>query len=468
MADKVETSGVSQAVPGLPDTNYGSAAGSLARTGDAATEDGRAATPQTGLPLGEGRIIDDAAPAGKRRQVSREPPRPPPGVILQAALGDRSLELSSSGERDHSMLGVPLETTDSGSQQRLLPHSRLSEASPRVRAHMPQLGRDKRGRTSRSMPLSRGASPKTVRKVLLGHEMVPACRAGGDQDVEARLRVLEQQREDDHRYFAELRDAVVKLGNELDRKTEKEAENARYLQELTARGLQFQQSLAIHKTGSAQSLKSAQEEVFKEASELMDRKIAEVVVGTTEALNKLQSHVLFAFAATSHEQAEDKKIIEQTFVDASLAVSALQSSNVPTSATCPVTFATGAMSSSTPTTQPLRAQDGRVQGAMVFTKAMCDDIDKAITSIKKTASDQIFVTGRVDLLWGQVEAQSNVVQVHESAIQILQSATAASTSAPCQPCGHGVSGAMGVSTDDGSSMPKPRATAVRCPLRCST
>ena len=92
---------------------------------------------------------------------------------------------------------------------------------------------------------------------------------------------------------------------------------------------------------------------------------------------------------------------------------------------------------------------------MVFTKAMYDDIDRAITSIKKTASDQIFVTGRVDLLWGQVEAQSNVVQVHESAIQILQSATAASTSAPCQPCGHGVSGAMGVSTDDGSSMPKP-------------
>ena len=51
MADKVETSGVSQAVPGLSDTNYGSAAGSLARTGDAATDGGRAATPQTGLPL---------------------------------------------------------------------------------------------------------------------------------------------------------------------------------------------------------------------------------------------------------------------------------------------------------------------------------------------------------------------------------------------------------------------------------
>ena len=72
-----------------------------------------------------------------------------------------------------------------------------------------------------------------------------ACRAGGEQDVEARLRVLEQQRENDHRHFLEIRDHCLKLGAELDRKSEKEAETARYLQELTARGLQFHQALAL-------------------------------------------------------------------------------------------------------------------------------------------------------------------------------------------------------------------------------
>ena len=95
-------------------------------------------------------------------------------------------------------------------------------------------------------------------------------------------------------------------------------------------------------------------------------------------------------------------------------------------------------------------------GAMPFTKAMYDDIDASIASIKKIATEQLFVTGRVDLLWKQVEAQTNVVQVHEASLQRLQSAAATATSyAPCQPCGLGVSGAMGVQTDDGSPMPKP-------------
>ena len=80
MAHQLDASGVSQTALGLSDTNHGSAAGSLARTGDAATEVGQAATPRDGLPLGDGRIVDDPEPAGKRRQVSREPPRPPPGV----------------------------------------------------------------------------------------------------------------------------------------------------------------------------------------------------------------------------------------------------------------------------------------------------------------------------------------------------------------------------------------------------
>ncbi len=159
---------------------------------------------------------------------------------------------------------------------------------------------------------------------------------------------------------------------------------------------------------------------MKLTSEEMDGKIAEIVVGTTEALVKLQSHVLQAFAVTSQGQAEDKMIIEQTFVDAAHAMNSLKSSNIPTARSCPITFSTGAMSSSTPTTAV-------VPGAMAFTKAMCDDIDKAVNSIRKTSTDQLFVTGRADLRWKQVEAHTNVVQVHESAVQGLQASSASSS-----------------------------------------
>jgi len=86
-----------------------------------------------------------------------------------------------------------------------------------------------------------------VRANLANHKLVVGCRAGGEQDVEARLRVLEQQREDDHAYFIELRDQCIKLGAGLDKKTEKEAETAQYLNELTARGLQFQPAFAFQK-----------------------------------------------------------------------------------------------------------------------------------------------------------------------------------------------------------------------------
>ena len=266
--------------------------------------------------------------------------------------------------------------------------------------------------------------------------------------MEARLRVLEQQREDDHAYFVELREHCLKMGSELDKKVQKEAETTQYLRELTARGLQFQQGLAIQKAHSEQAIKVAQEEIMKLTSGEMDGKIAEIVVGTTEALVKLQSHVLQAFAVTSQGQAEDKMIIEQTFVDAAHAMNSLKSSNIPTARSCPITFSTGAMSSSTPTTAV-------VPGAMAFTKAMYDDLDVAIKSIQKTASDQMFVSGRVDMLWKQVEAQTNVVQVHESAIQGFQASSGSNTYAPCKACGPGVLGATGVPTDDGSSMPKP-------------
>ena len=96
------------------------------------------------------------------------------------------------------------------------------------------------------MPLSRAASPTQPRAALLGHELVVECRAGGEQDVEARLWVLEQQREDDHRHFLEIRDHCLKLCAGLDRKSEKEVDTPRYFQELAARGLQFQQALALH------------------------------------------------------------------------------------------------------------------------------------------------------------------------------------------------------------------------------
>ncbi len=137
--------------------------------------------------------------------------------MTQAALGGRSLELSTSAEHDdHTMQGAQLESVDVDTQGTMRPSSRSrAVASPRVRSGLPQMARSKR---PKSMPLSRGLSPRPPRSPLPGHEMVTACRAGGDQDVEARLRVLEQQREDDHRHFLEIRDHFLKLGPQLDRK----------------------------------------------------------------------------------------------------------------------------------------------------------------------------------------------------------------------------------------------------------
>ena len=50
---------------------HGSAAGSVARTSDVATEGGLTSTPRIVSPLGLGHINDDAEPSGKRRVVSR-------------------------------------------------------------------------------------------------------------------------------------------------------------------------------------------------------------------------------------------------------------------------------------------------------------------------------------------------------------------------------------------------------------
>ena len=94
----------------------------------------------------------------------------------------------------------------------------------------------------------------------------------------------------------------------------------------------------LHKANTEHVLKLAQEEPFKLTVEHMDAKIAEVVVGTTDSLNKLQQSVMQTFVMSSVGQTEDKKIIEQTFVDASYAVSALKASGIPTSASCPVAY----------------------------------------------------------------------------------------------------------------------------------
>ena len=87
--------GTSAVAPGLADTKHGSAAGSMLRTsGDAAQGASRHVSP-----LGIGTItnpVDDATPAGTRRQVSRDPPATPLGFMNQAALGDRSLGLSTN------------------------------------------------------------------------------------------------------------------------------------------------------------------------------------------------------------------------------------------------------------------------------------------------------------------------------------------------------------------------------------
>ena len=159
---------------------------------------------------------------------------------------------------------------------------------------------------------------------LAKYQLVVGCRAGGGQDVEARFRVLEQQRGGDHTYFVEARGHCLRPGSDLDRKTEKEKETEQYLRELTARGLQFQQSIAFQKANCEQAIKSAQGEGFRLAAEHMELKITEVVVGTTDALNKLRQNVMRIFVVGCGVQNEGKKIIEQTFTDASHAMNSMK------------------------------------------------------------------------------------------------------------------------------------------------
>ena len=79
--------GMSGLAPVLADKKRGSAAGSVPWTSDVATGE---SVQRHVSPLGANlarNINDDAGPPGTRRVVSREPPAPPPGVILQA-VGD--------------------------------------------------------------------------------------------------------------------------------------------------------------------------------------------------------------------------------------------------------------------------------------------------------------------------------------------------------------------------------------------
>ena len=115
-------------------------------------------------------------PDAKRRAVT---PSPPPGVILptnDSGGADKSLDISS----DESMPGD------------ILGRGRTPRATswhhpgrpPRARA-LPSA----RGKTKR-LPMSRSPSPHLPRSPIPKHELLMGCRAGGDQDTEARLRVL--------------------------------------------------------------------------------------------------------------------------------------------------------------------------------------------------------------------------------------------------------------------------------------
>ena len=57
------------------------------------------------------------------------------------------------------------------------------------------------------------------------------------------------------------------------------------------------------------------------------------------------------------------------------------------------------------------------------------------------------------MLWKQVEAQTGMVNNHEAAIQQMQPASPSTTPHTCHACGPGVSGAMGVPAEDGSTTP---------------
>ena len=64
---------------------------------------------------------------------------------------------------------------------------------------------------TRNLKMKRGGIYPNQRTPLEEHTLVPECRAGPEQDVEARFRVLFEQRDQDHLSWSRLKDYIIHM-----------------------------------------------------------------------------------------------------------------------------------------------------------------------------------------------------------------------------------------------------------------
>ena len=409
---------------------HGSAAGSVPRTSDVATDAG---SHREVSPLGEGNINDDALPAGKRRVVSREPPAPLHGVIPQMPVdgaGNRSLELSSSPEQA-SMASGPRAFEDPRGRRPSGP--RTGRGPPISRGRL-KLGRDARSASeSRFMVMKRGVSP-SQRAALAPHRMIPECRAEGEvRDTDARIRVLEAQRQEDHEFMISLGAYAERLAAELDRKVAAMEEMDGRLQEMTARGFNFQRDLATQKGELNMKIDEVAGVTANKLTEyatlgnLLEQKVNAVIVSAESAVLKLETQTKNAFEMNQSKRDEDCKIIESTF-------EAMQGGGAGNIKVGP---------------------DG--SNTVPFTAKMHATLVQWDKNLVHMKNSQDHLSGRVDLIGKHAEEHAGTIMAHGMAIEALgvntQALVIASQSAgtpTCQVCGPpGIQGIMPGSSGQG-------------------
>jgi hypothetical protein len=142
--------------------------------------------------------------------------------------------------------------------------------------------------STRGLKLKRGVSPTPRRSPLELHKSVQECRAEGAQDLEARMRTLESQREHDHAWMLKVSHYVENMSKEAESKAEqsnlKLYEMDRYLKEFTTNGLKLRQELSAVKSG------------FKELETNIEQKLAGTVdSGISAALERVASSTQSSF-----------------------------------------------------------------------------------------------------------------------------------------------------------------------------
>ncbi len=96
--------------------------------------------------------------------------------------------------------------------------------------------------------------PRGLDVTVEPHQFVTACRAEGAQDIEARIRVLEEQREHDHSHFRHANDTNLRIRDYVQRMEERHSNQLEELdqrnKELVKQSTMFARDLAVTKGNS--------------------------------------------------------------------------------------------------------------------------------------------------------------------------------------------------------------------------